>query len=77
MRITLTLGGNTAVSQRQDADSLIAAAAGGVADATAFLEQTLRGQPARVFEIVALSQTIDIVEDSGCDEGSPFTKSRE
>ena len=44
MRITLTLGGNAAASLRQEADSLITAAAGGVADATASLEQTLRRQ---------------------------------
>ncbi len=44
MRITLSLGGNAAASLRREAESLIAAAAGGVADATAALEQTLRGQ---------------------------------
>ena len=44
MRITLSLGGNAAASLRQEADTLIAAAVGGVADATASLEQTLRGQ---------------------------------
>ena len=44
MRITLSLGGNAAASLRQEGDSLIAAAAGGVADATASLEQTLRRQ---------------------------------
>ena len=44
MRITLSLGGNAAASLRREAESLIAAAAGGVADATASLVQTLRGQ---------------------------------
>ena len=44
MRITLSLGGNAAASLRREADALIAAAVGGVADATAALEQTLRGQ---------------------------------
>ena len=44
MRITLSLGGNAAASLRQDGEALIAAAAGGVADATASLEQTLRRQ---------------------------------
>ncbi|MEI7606244.1 MAG: DUF6441 family protein [Rhodospirillaceae bacterium] len=44
MRITLSLGGNAAASLRQEGDALIVAAAGGVADATASLEQTLRRQ---------------------------------
>ena len=44
MRVTLTLGGNAATSLRQEADTLIAAAAEGVADATTALEQTLRRQ---------------------------------
>jgi hypothetical protein len=44
MRITLTLGGNAAASLRRDAETLIAAAAEGVADATTALEQSLRGQ---------------------------------
>ena len=44
MRITLSLGGNAATSLRQEAESLIAAAAEGVADATTALEQTLRRQ---------------------------------
>ncbi len=44
MRITLSLGGNAAASLRQEADSLIAAAAGGVADVASALEQALRRQ---------------------------------
>ncbi len=44
MRISLTLGGNAAASLRREAESLIAAATEGVADATTTLEQTLRGQ---------------------------------
>ena len=44
MRISFSLGGNAAADLRQEADSLIAAAAGGVADATTALEQTLRRQ---------------------------------
>ena len=44
MRITLSLGGNAAAGLRREAESLIAAAAEGVADATTALEQTLRRQ---------------------------------
>ena len=44
MRISLSLGGNAADSLRQEGEAMIAAAAGGVADATASLEQTLRRQ---------------------------------
>ena len=44
MRLTLSLGGNAAASLRQEGEALIAAAAEGVADATASLEQTLRRQ---------------------------------
>ena len=44
MRIKLTLGGNAAAGLRREAESLIAAAAEGVADATTALEQTLRQQ---------------------------------
>ena len=44
MRITLSLGGNAANSLRQEGEALIAAAACGVADASASLEQTLRQQ---------------------------------
>ncbi len=42
--VQITLGGNAAASLHQEADSVIAAAAGGVTDATASLEQTLRRQ---------------------------------
>ena len=42
--ISILLNGNAAASLRQEADALIAAAGGGVADATASLEQTLRRQ---------------------------------
>ncbi|MEI7607090.1 MAG: DUF6441 family protein [Rhodospirillaceae bacterium] len=44
MRITFSLGGNAAAGLRREADALIAAAAEGIADATASLEQTLRRQ---------------------------------
>lgn len=44
MRISLTLGGNAAAGLRREAESLIAAAAEGVAGATTSLEQTLRQQ---------------------------------
>ena len=44
MRITLTLGGNAAAGLRREAESLIAAAAEGVADAATSLEQSLRQQ---------------------------------
>ena len=44
MRIALSLGGNAAASLRQESEALIAAAAEGVSDATAALEQTLRRQ---------------------------------
>jgi len=44
MRISLTLGGNAAAGLRREAESLIAAAAEGVVDATTSLEQTLRQQ---------------------------------
>ncbi len=44
MHISVTLGGNAAADLHQEAESLIAAVAGGVADATAALEQSLRRQ---------------------------------
>jgi len=44
MHVTLSLGGNAAASLRQEGEALIEAAAEGVADATASLEQTLRRQ---------------------------------
>ncbi len=44
MRIKLTLGGNAAAGLRREAESLIAAAVEGVADATSALEQSLRQQ---------------------------------
>jgi hypothetical protein len=44
MRISLTLGGNAAAGLRREAESLIQAAGGAVGEATASLEQRLRGQ---------------------------------